>query len=116
MKGFSVSNLKYCKQVYLFQTQESTFSHQVGGQFLHNFLRNPWRHHIEIVAHSKTIEEALSANVINFLMELGSGFAFVGRQYPIEIDSESYRIDLLFYHLKLRSYVVIDFQIGKFNK
>ncbi|HQP79339.1 MAG TPA: PDDEXK nuclease domain-containing protein [Bacteroidales bacterium] len=42
-------------------------------------------------------------------MGLGSGFAFVGRQYPIEIDSESYRIDLLFYHLKLRSDVVIGF-------
>ncbi|HQP79337.1 MAG TPA: PDDEXK nuclease domain-containing protein [Bacteroidales bacterium] len=49
-------------------------------------------------------------------MELGFGFAFVGRQYPIEIDSESYRIDLLFYHLKLRCYFVIGFSIGKFNK
>lgn len=42
------------------------------------------------------------------MLELGNGFAFVGRQYHLEIEKEDYYIDLLFYNLKIRSYVVIE--------
>lgn len=48
-------------------------------------------------------------------MELGIGFAFVGRQYPLDIGGKDYRIDLLFYHLKLRCFVVIDLKGGEFK-
>lgn len=48
-------------------------------------------------------------------MELGVGFAFVGSQYPIEVAGEEYRLDLLFYHLKLRCFVVIDLKAGPFH-
>ena len=50
-----------------------------------------------------------------FLLELGVGFAFVGSQYPLEVGGEDFRIDLLFYHLKLRCFVVIDLKMGAFK-
>ena len=51
------------------------------------------------------IEKELTNNITKLLLELGNGFAFVGRQYHLEIDNEDYYIDLLFYNLKVRSYV-----------
>lgn len=50
-----------------------------------------------------------------FLIELGVGFAFVGNQVPLEVGGEDFKIDLLFYHLKLRAYVVIDLKMGAFK-
>ncbi len=48
-------------------------------------------------------------------MELGAGFAFVGRQFSLEVDDETYRIDLLFYHVKLHCYFIIELKAGKFK-
>ena len=53
------------------------------------------------------IERELTTNITKLLLELGNGFAFGGRQYHLEIENEDYYIDLLFYNLKVRSYVVI---------
>jgi YhcG PDDEXK nuclease domain len=50
-----------------------------------------------------------------FLLELGAGFAYVGRQYKIEIDGDDYSIDLLFYHLRLHCYIVIELKAGPFK-
>lgn len=61
------------------------------------------------------IERQLTANITKLLLELGNGFAFVGRQYHLEIDNEDYYIDLLFYNLKVRSYVVIELKITEFK-
>lgn len=55
------------------------------------------------------------SQIRNFLLELGSGFAFVGNQYHLELEGADYYIDLLFYHLKLRCYVVIELKTGKFK-
>jgi predicted nuclease of restriction endonuclease-like (RecB) superfamily len=63
----------------------------------------------------KELEDALTDHIIKFLLELGQGFAFVGRQYNLKADDDDYRVDLLFYHLKLRSYVVIDLKARKFQ-
>ena len=49
------------------------------------------------------------------MLELGAGFAFVGRQYHLEIGDEDYYIDLLFYHLKLRCYVVLELKANKYK-
>lgn len=49
------------------------------------------------------------------MLELGVGFAFVGSQYPLEVDGQDYYLDLLFYHLKLRCYVVIDLKMTEFK-
>ena len=66
-------------------------------------------------AHEREIEEGLLVHLRRFLIELGTGFAFVGSQVPLEIAGEDYRLDLLFYHLKLRCYVVIDLKGGAFK-
>ncbi len=59
------------------------------------------------------VEKALTAHVEKFLLELGQGFAFVGRQMVLEVGDSEFRLDLLFYHLKLRCYVVIELKMGK---
>jgi len=63
----------------------------------------------------RKLESALIDNVVKFLLELGAGFAFVGKQYHLEVGGEDFYIDLLFYHLKLRSYIVIELKTGKFK-
>ncbi len=61
------------------------------------------------------LEKNLTDNITQFLLELGKGFAFVGRQYPIQIGQKERKIDLLFYHLKMHCYVVIDLKMGEFE-
>lgn len=62
----------------------------------------------------KDIEDALVSNITNLLLEFGNGFAFVGRQYHLEIEGEDYYIDLLFYNLNLKCYVVVELKTVKF--
>lgn len=61
------------------------------------------------------LKRALVDNVIKFLLELGKGFAFVGKEYKIPIDGTEEQIDLLFYHLWLHCYVVIEVKVREFN-
>ncbi len=61
------------------------------------------------------LEEALILQLENFLLELGGDFAFVGRQRRLRIGDEWYRVDLLFYHRRLRCLVIIDLKLGKFT-
>lgn len=66
-------------------------------------------------ASERELETGLVEHIQKFLLELGTGFAFVGRQVPLEVAGEDYRLDLLFYHLKLRCFVVIDLKAGPFK-
>ena len=66
-------------------------------------------------ADEREIESALVRHITQFLLELGAGFAFVGRQVHLEVGGDDFFIDLLFYHLKLRCYVVIELKAGKFK-
>jgi predicted nuclease of restriction endonuclease-like (RecB) superfamily len=66
-------------------------------------------------AGEREIENALVKHVTEFLLELGAGFAFVGRQVLLDVAGDEFFIDLLFYHLKLRCYVVIELKGGKFK-
>lgn len=63
----------------------------------------------------REVELALTDHVQKFLLELGAGFAFVGRQVHLEFSSKDYYIDLLFYHLKLRCYVVVELKAVPFE-
>ena len=63
----------------------------------------------------RELETGLIRHLEKFLLELGRGFAFVGRQYHLEISDKDFYIDLLFYHLKLRCFVVIDLKKGDFK-
>ncbi len=66
-------------------------------------------------AHEREIEHASIEYITKFLLELGRGFSFVGKQVPIAIQDEEFFIDMLFYHLKLHAYVVIELKSGKFK-
>jgi predicted nuclease of restriction endonuclease-like (RecB) superfamily len=61
------------------------------------------------------LEQKLMDHLQKFLLELGAGFAFVGRQVHVELGSEDFYIDMLFYHLRLRCYVVVELKAGKFK-
>jgi predicted nuclease of restriction endonuclease-like (RecB) superfamily len=63
----------------------------------------------------RELENALAENLGKFLLELGHGFAFVGRQYHLEVSDHDFYLDLLFYHLDLRRFIVIDLKKGKFQ-
>ena len=182
MKGFSIRNLKYMKQWYLFYSK--------GQQVVAQIFQIPWGHNIAIITKCKNIDEALfyvkktiqngysrsvlvhqietdlyhrnkksinnfdnnlpsiqsdlakeqlkdpycfdflslsekynekelenalMDNLTKFLLELGSGFAFVGRQYRLEVAGDEFFIDLLFYHIKLKCYIVIELKTTKFK-
>jgi predicted nuclease of restriction endonuclease-like (RecB) superfamily len=66
-------------------------------------------------AHEREIERELVKHITSFLLELGTGFSFVGRQVQLEVEGEDFFIDLLFYHLKLRCYVVIELKATSFK-
>ena len=66
-------------------------------------------------AGEREIENALVKQVTEFLLELGAGFAYVGKQVNIEVGGDDFFIDLLFYHLKLRCYIVIELKTGDFK-
>jgi predicted nuclease of restriction endonuclease-like (RecB) superfamily len=66
-------------------------------------------------AAERELERGLLAHIQKFLLELGVGFAFVGSQYHLEVEGEDFYIDLLFYHLHLRCYVVIDLKVRPFK-
>lgn len=66
-------------------------------------------------AQERAVEAALVQHITKFLLELGAGFAFVGRQRVLDVSGEEFFIDLLFYHLRLRRYVVVELKAGKFK-
>jgi predicted nuclease of restriction endonuclease-like (RecB) superfamily len=65
--------------------------------------------------HERVIERGLLEQIRKFLLEMGTGFAFVGSQYPLEVDGQDYYLDLLFYHLQLRCFVIVDLKAVEFQ-
>ena len=63
----------------------------------------------------KDIEKQLVKHITSFLLELGTGFSFVGQQVPVKIDNQDFYIDLLFYHIKLKCYVVVELKAIEFK-
>ena len=190
MKGFSVTNLKYCKRFYELYNQSDIIRHQLGDELDISIFSIPWRHHTEIITKCKSVDEALfyvnktmengwsramllnfldaklhlaegkaltnfgrllpspmsdlaqqtlkdpynfdfltirqdyderelqealTTNITKFLLELGNGFAYVGQQYRLQVGEQEFFADLLFYHLKLRCYVVIELKVERFK-
>ena len=84
----------------------------------HQTLKDPYvfdfltlhKKHIE-----KDLEQGLIDHIQKFLLELGEGFAFIGRQHHLEISKSDYYIDLLFYHIKLRCFIVIELKTTEFK-
>ena len=63
----------------------------------------------------RELEQGLIEHITHFLLELGAGFAYMGKQYPIQVGERDFFIDLLFYHAQLHCYVVIELKIGDFE-
>ena len=83
----------------------------------HELIKSPYNLeflNIEDNIKERSLEKALTDNIKDFLLELGKGFAFVGNQYHLELEGEDYFLDLLFYHIKLRCFVIIELKAGKF--
>lgn len=81
-------------------------------------LKDPYRFDFLAVgpeAGERALEDGLVGHISKFLLELGAGFAYVGRQVAIEIDGRDFFLDLLFYHLRLRCFVVIELKAGEFE-
>lgn len=81
-------------------------------------IKDPY--HIDFVgltqeAKERDLEAALVTHIRDFLLELGAGFAFVGSQHPLNVDGEEYYLDLLFYHIPLRCYIVIELKTTAFT-
>jgi predicted nuclease of restriction endonuclease-like (RecB) superfamily len=66
-------------------------------------------------AHERDIENALVRHITKFLLELGSGFAFIGRQFRLEVEGDEFFVDLLFYHTRLKCYVVVELKATAFK-
>ncbi len=66
-------------------------------------------------AQEREVEKGLVSHIEDFLLELGEGFAFLGRQFHLQVANKDFYIDLLFYHIKLRCFVVIDLKSGDFK-
>ena len=113
------------------EISENQKLHQAGAEieFPAIFGFVPWRHHVEIVKDAydfgfvslpigydeEELEDALEQNITRFLLELGSGFAFIGRQKEIIVAGKTRKIDMLFYHIKLRCYVVVELKAVSFE-
>jgi len=190
MKGFSVRNLKYMRQWFLFWLDDIENGQQLVAQSIDNIFTIPWGHNIVIITKckdkdeamfyvrktvensysravlvhmiesdlykregsllnnfektlpksdsdlalsilkdpycfdflsirekhdEKELEDALVKHIRDFLLELGNGFAFVGQQYKLDIGGDEFFIDLLFYHIKLKCYVVVELKTVKFK-
>jgi len=89
---------------------QSDLAHQaLKDPYVFDFLT------IDADARERELHRALLDHIRDFLLELGAGFAFVGSQYHLEVGGEDYYIDLLFYHLRLRSYVAVELKTVKFQ-
>jgi len=70
---------------------------------------------LDEATNERALETALLARLKDFLIEMGTGFAFVGNQYRLEVDGDEFFLDLLFYHTRLHCYLVVDLKVGEFQ-
>jgi predicted nuclease of restriction endonuclease-like (RecB) superfamily len=88
------------------------------SQLAHETLKDPYSFDFLTLTDGykeKELEAGLIAHIQKFLLELGAGFAFLGRQYHIKVSQEDYYIDLLFYHTKLHCYCVVELKTTSFK-
>jgi predicted nuclease of restriction endonuclease-like (RecB) superfamily len=81
----------------------------IKDPYIFDFLNISKKHN------EKELEDKLMEHITRFLIELGSGFSFVGRQYNLKVGKEDFHIDLLFFHIRLKCYIVVELKIDKFR-
>ncbi|MEI6415803.1 MAG: PDDEXK nuclease domain-containing protein [Pseudomonadota bacterium] len=99
-------------------TNFATTLPEVHASLAKDLLKDPYLFDfltMEEPFHERELETSLLSHIQKFLLELGRGFAFVGRQYRLEVSDREFYLDLLFYHLHLRCFVVVDLKKGEFK-
>lgn len=90
----------------------------IQSDLAHEVLKDPYNFDfltIQGKAYERAVEDGLVTHIRDFLLELGQGFSFVGSQVPLTFEDQEFFVDLLFYHLHLRSFVVIELKATKFK-
>ncbi len=105
-KEIKTNNFEHTLPIEQSETLEELIKDEYNLEFIDN---------IHGLIKERKLEDALVNNIVKFLLELGKGFAFVGKQYHLEVSSQDFFIDLLFYHIKLKSYVAIELKTGKYK-
>lgn len=91
---------------------------KLDSELAHQTLKDPYLFDflgVSEEAKERDIETAMTQHVTRLLMELGEGFAFVGRQVPVEVDGQDFYIDLLFYNYRLHRFLVVELKAGEFK-
>lgn len=140
MKGFSSNNLMYMRD-FAATWPDAEFVQQTAAQlpWFHIVVRitrlkdGPTREwyarraisegwprvtlelNIRNRLHEREIENAVVWHITQFLLELGSGFALIGRQFRLEVEGDEFLVDLLFYHTRLKCYVVVELKATAFK-
>ncbi|NMY07740.1 DUF1016 domain-containing protein [Pseudomonas veronii] len=124
LQGWSRSTLELNIKSSLQQRQGSAVTNFVSGlpaadsALAQETLKDPYLFDFLGVGHDaqeREIEEGLIRHITRFLLELGAGFAFVGRQFRLEVGGDEFFIDLLFYHTRLKCYVVVELKAIAFK-
>ncbi|UQB43355.1 DUF1016 family protein [Thiomicrospira microaerophila] len=124
MKGFSKRNLELIRQWYLFWEGDCEFAKQAVSQMMrqsdlaNQLLKDPCVFDFideTNVVDERDLEKSLIEHVTQFLLELGSGFAYIGKQVLVTVGERDFYLDLLFYHTKLHCYVVVELKMGEFE-
>ncbi|GAP99547.1 hypothetical protein NIES2104_61130 [Leptolyngbya sp. NIES-2104] len=121
----------WSRDVLVYQIESKLFERQGGAitnfertlpkpqsDFAQQLIKDPY--HLNFLSlgenpQERELEQGLVTHIRDFLLELGVGFSFVGSQYHLEVDGDDYYLDLLFYHLKLRCFIVIDLKMVEFQ-
>lgn len=124
-EGWSNDILVYQIDTDLYKRQVENVKHnnfnltlKENSDLANNIMKEPYVFDlIELTEDYKEreLENKMIERLKNVLLELGSGFSFVGNQYKITVDDEDFYIDLLFYHIKLKCYIAVELKVGKFK-
>ena len=124
-EGWSKNILIYQIDTDLYKRQVENVKHnnfnltlKENSDLANNIMKEPYVFDlIELTEDYKEreLENKMIKRLKNVLLELGSGFSFVGNQYKITVDDEDFYIDLLFYHIKLKCYIAVELKVGKFK-
>lgn len=123
-EGWSDSVLVYQIDTNLYERQEKAIKHnnfnltlKQNSDLANNIMKEPYVFDlIELTEDykEKELENKMLERLKNVLLELGSGFSFVGNQYKITVDNQDFYIDLLFYHIKLKCYIAVELKVVEF--
>ncbi len=122
--NWSRSVLEYQIETKLHERQGNIVSNfrntlpEIHSDLAQQLFKDPYHFEfLTISEHAKEVdlERQLIKNITAFLLELGKGFAYMGNQFKLNVGNKEYRTDLLFYHTKLRCYVIIELKMGEFK-